>query len=415
MHTYQSPEITVLCMACELYANEEKKAELSHFLSKNSIDWPLLYQLADRHRLKPFLFQALQKSSGCSTGFLTSLQDDCREAATDNLLKLHHYHSVDKLLTENGIDHIALKGIYLAENCYPDSSLRSTGDIDLLINKDDVFKTTQLFQQHGYQLNKKHTIHWQHKKETVLSDLFEVSLFKPFFGNNAFEIDLHWRILGFNIYYILFDLSFIRSNPEISNERIIVLLVAHHGVLNVWQRIYFINDLYFLLKSKPVNWDRLLNELDSFGFKEAFLAGLYWCRTIWGLTLPPPIESLIKSRHVQSMAAAYAKSWKNRQEDEKSYLIVKQFLLFFKSQMNLNGKLKVLFSFIKSRIFRYSLFKVRNTYIYLPKEFGFITVFIRAYQSLLRFLPAKSSSLDAKSDAGNDYNLVSNESSHRAK
>ncbi|WP_020599057.1 nucleotidyltransferase family protein [Spirosoma panaciterrae] len=415
MHINQSPEITVLFMACELYVHQEKTAELTHFLEKNPIDWELLYQLADRHRLKPFLYKALQKSAGCPKRFLTSLQNDCREAATDNLLKLHHYHSVDKLLTENHIDHIALKGIYLAENCYPDTSLRSTGDIDLLIYKEDVFRTTNLFQQYGYQLNKKHAVHWQNKRETVLSDLFEVSLFKPFFGSNAFEIDLHWYILGFNIYYKLFDLSFIRSNPALVNERNIILLVAHHGVFNVWQRIYYINDLYFLLKNKPVHWETLLKELDSVGFKQVFLSGLYWCHTIWGLVLPPQIESLIKSEKVRSMASRYAESWKESQTDEKSYLIVKQFSLFFRAQSHFLGKLNVLGSFIKSRLFRYSLFKVGKKYIYFPKELGFITVFVRVFQSILRFFPDRSNPSGAERNSDNDPQLASRESSQSAR
>lgn len=415
MHINQSPEITVLFMACELYVHQEKTAELTHFLEKNPIDWELLYQLADRHRLKPFLYKALQKSAGCPKSFLKSLQNDCREAATDNLLKLHHYHSVDKLLTENHIDHIALKGIYLAENCYPDTSLRSTGDIDLLINKDDVFRTILLFQKHGYQINKGHTIHWQHNKENTLLDLYEISLYKSFFGSNAFEIDLHWHILGFNIYYKLFDLSFIRSNPALVNERNIILLVAHHGVLNVWQRIYYVNDLYFFLKSKSINWEALLNELEIFGFKEVFFSGLYWCYAIWGLALPAHIESEIKSKHIKSMASAYAKNWNSRQEYVKSYLIVKQFSLFFRAQSHFLGKLNVLGSFIKSRLFRYSLFKVGKKYIYFPKELGFITVFVRVFQSILRFFPDRSNLSGAERNNDKDPHLASRESSQSAR
>lgn len=186
-----SPEVTLMLMVCTLELSPEKKTQLTHFSSQPSLNWDRLYELADRHRLKPFLYRTLLQIPTVSDSFLTALKQDCRKSATDNLLKLHQYHVVAALLNENAIDHLPLKGVYLAEHCYPDSGLRISGDIDILVRKEEAFKTIHLLQTSEYYLSEKHNLHWQQGEQVILSDLFEVSLFKPFFNGSHFDIDLH--------------------------------------------------------------------------------------------------------------------------------------------------------------------------------------------------------------------------------
>ncbi|GAB4027142.1 nucleotidyltransferase domain-containing protein [Spirosoma gilvum] len=415
MNTYQSPEITVLLMACTLDISEEKKAGFIHFLGQNQIDWQLLYVLADRHRLKPFLYRALQKIANCPHEFLEKLQKDYQEDTTDNLLKLHHYHILSNLLIENGIDHIPLKGIYLAENAYPNPGLRPTGDLDILVSEGEVFKTIELLRTNGYELNKVHTIHWQKKKQALLTDLSEVSLFKPFSGKSEFDIDLHWQVLGFNKHYALFGLNYFRLNPELFIEQQIVLLAVHHGITNIWQRIYFINDLYFLLIKKEINWNWLLDELKQYGFEAIFLSGLYWCKKIWALSLPTFIESLVDTVEVEQLAKEYAANWARRESYELSDRIARQLKFMVKAQPGFRHQLKVYRTFFTSRIFQPSTFKFGKSYIYLPQEAGFITIFIRAMRSIWKFLPAKSVVVSVENKTGEDHDLARNESSQSAR
>ncbi|AUD02480.1 nucleotidyltransferase domain-containing protein [Spirosoma pollinicola] len=390
MNTGLSPEITVLLMGCLVDLSTDKQTQINQYIQQQLIDWKRLDTLADRHRLKPFLYRTLLKIPNAPTAFVESLKQDCRITATDNLLKLQHYKEVSALLTEHAIEHIPLKGVYLAEHAYPDSSLRISGDIDLLVGKDDVFRTIRLLQNHAYHLSKKQDLHWQQGEQTILSDLYEVSLFKPFFNDSHFDIDLHWKIMGFNQHYALFDLPYVRSQPEFSTELMIVLLVTHHGVNNVWQQIYYINDLYFSLKGKDINWNWLLQELGRYGFEDVFLAGLYWCVQIWNLSLPATVQTLIGSSKIHSIAEDYAQSWESDKANEFSDLILLQLTRLAKAQTKPGRRLKTYGTFLSSRVFRYSLFRVGPRLIYLPKEVGFLTIFIRATQSLFRFLPARS-------------------------
>lgn len=384
-----SSEVTLLMMACSIELPAEKREKLTQFVTHQPINWNRLYALAERHRLKPFLFRSLRQIPAVSESFIATLKQDCQLTTTDNMLKIHQYHTVATLLSENGIEQIPLKGIYLAEHVYPDSGLRISGDIDLLVKPDDVFATIDLLQKHQYHLSEKQDLQWRQGEKRILSDLYEVSLFKPFFNNSQFDIDLHWKIMGFNQHYALFDLTYVQSQSAFEAERKIVLLATHHGVNNIWQQMYYINDLYFTLVKADVNWPWLLQELSRCGFKEVFLAGLYWCQQIWDLPLPLPVQDLVASARIRSLAEAYARSWEVEKPYEFSHLVLRQLTLLLTAQTSIGDRLKTCATFLTSRVFRYSLFRVGKRLIYVPKELGFITIFIRAVQSLLRFMPGR--------------------------
>ena len=381
----QPVEISMLLMACTLDASTDKQAQVSQLVTQHPPDWNRLHQLATRHRLLPFLYRTLRDVSTVPKAFLTTLQQDCRVIATDNLLKLHQYQLLDELLTENAIDHLPLKGIRLAQRSYPDSSLRSSGDLDVLIRKEDVPKTVQLLQAHEYRLNPQHKVHWQKAQQRIFTDLYEVSLVKPFFNGSHFDLDLHWQIVGFNKHYASFDLAYVRSEPTFTIEHEVVLLVLHHGVTNIWQQIYYINDLYFLLTEKPIDWAWLMQEFRKFGLERVFLAGLYWCQQIWSIKLPPFMQELVASAEVASLVNAYASNWNTEQPYDYSRLIARQLFFFQKAQSQVETQLKIYRTFLSSRLFRYSLFKVGNRLFYVPPKAGILTIFVRAIQSLLRF------------------------------
>lgn len=375
-------------MACTLALSEGKKTQLIQFFEQHPINLDRLYRLAARHKVTPFLYRTLQAIPAVPENFLTTLQNDCRIIATDNLLKLHQYKLLAKRFAENGIDHIPLKGIYLASNCYPDSSLRSIGDLDILVAEDNVFKSIHLLKGDDYHLEQKSKLYMHYDERVLFSDLYEVSLFKPFFNNSRFDIDLHWKFICFNKHYSVYNLQELKSTPELSLEFQIVLLVIHHGVTGVWQTVNYINDLYFLSYGQALDWTWVLQEIRRNGLEQVFLVGLHWCQQIWELQLPPLIQELLTNERVHSLAKIYEKNWETSEPVASSSLILAQLTFFLKAQTQLRNQIKIVFTFCTSRIFSYGTFKLGKRTIYVPKQLGFITVFIRALRSLLRFIPA---------------------------
>jgi Uncharacterised nucleotidyltransferase len=386
MKSGYSPEITVLLHGCAVEISEDKKSQLTRFLTHHSLDWERLYTLANWHRLTPFLYQTLQYISGIPENFLAKLRNDCQLSAIDTLLKQREYHQVTELLTTHGIAHVTYKGVYLAENFYPNTSLRICGDIDILVGKEEAPKAIRLLQSHQYHLNQLHTSYWSHNEYSLLDDLPEVSLFKPFFGNNnQFDIDLHWSIVCFNKHYKSFTLSDFQAHSDFSAELQVILLVTHHGVTDLWQRIFYINDLYFLLKDKMIDWTWLLQKLQLYGLEKTFLVGLHWCQQIWNLPLPPFVQALLKASNVRSIAGAYEKNWEVSHSIKGSNLVLTQLMFFTKAQTHLRQLVKIYFTFFTSRVFRASTFRFGEHLLYIPQELGVITIFIRATRSIYNF------------------------------
>jgi len=384
MKSGHSPELMVLLQVCTINLSADRKSKLVNYIAEYPLNWERLYTLATWHRLTPFLYRTLQDVPDIPEGFLTRIQNDCRLSAADTLLKLHEYHQVATLLTKYGIEHMAYKGVFFAKNCYPDSSLRVCGDIDILIGTKDAPKAIRLLQLHKYHLNQLHTSYWNYDNHSLLDDLPEVSLFKPFFGHH-FDIDLHWSIVCFNKHYKSFQLSDSLSHPTFATELHIVLLVTHHGLTNLWQRIYYINDLYFLLNDKVIDWTWLLQTLRQHGLEKVFLMGLLWCHQIWELPLPDSVKALVDGNNLKSLLVVCERKWEENQAIEGSNLVVKQLIFFTKAQTQFNKLLKIYGTFLTSRVFRASIFKIGKRMIYIPENWGFITIFIRATRSLYRF------------------------------
>lgn len=385
----RSPEIILLLMACTHELTVDAKKKLAEFLAQHSLNWDRLYALANRHRIVPFVYRALQQLPDIPQKLLDDLQNESRAIATNNLIKLHHYRQFDQLLTENRLTHLPLKGIHLAASCYPDSGLRSIGDLDILVRKEDALATIHLLKSEGYQPNQKHDRYQQYDERSMLTDLQEISLFKPFFNNSHFDIDLHWGLVCLNKDYKIFDLNEIQAQPAYATEWHVILLVTHHGGTNIWQLIYFVNDLYFLLKGKSIDWTWLMQELRRYGLETIFLAGLHWCQQIWQLALPPVVQPLIRMEKVQLMVAAYEKNWEAAETIAFSKLVMDQLTFFAKAQTQPSRQVKIGLTFFSSRIFRAATFKVGDRLFYIPKELGLLTVFVRAVRSLYRFRPTQ--------------------------
>ncbi len=201
---------------------------------QHALNWDRLLKLANYHRITPLLYRALQAVRFVPDSFLSTLRQECLLVTTDNLIKLREYHRVAAILDGQKIDHVAFKGIYLAEHSYPERGLRPIGDMDILVDGKDLYKTIDVLVPDGYQVGDKYKPYLKHSEGVIWEDLHEVSLLKPYFSTSRFDIDLHWRVDCLLKEIGTFELSDFRSAPGFTIENQIILLILHHGVTNSW-------------------------------------------------------------------------------------------------------------------------------------------------------------------------------------
>ena len=106
--------------------------------------WDDVLELALRHGVAPLLLRALE-ANGVLVEYpdrvRTSLEQERRATALDNLRKYGQFRRVAQALRDANIPVMALKGLHVAELVYRDISLRSMSDMDILVPRLEVQRT----------------------------------------------------------------------------------------------------------------------------------------------------------------------------------------------------------------------------------------------------------------------------------
>lgn len=114
-----------------------------------------------------------------------TLQSVRRQAAVRNMRLFSETADVIRTLQAADISVILLKGLHLAEQVYPDVSMRTMGDIDLLLHRTDIDVAFRLLEKDGF------TPHKIHKTEDEVKQHHHLPvLSKP----DSSPLELHWNI-----------------------------------------------------------------------------------------------------------------------------------------------------------------------------------------------------------------------------
>ncbi len=132
---------------------------------------------------------------GLPEGLRRALGNEARTAAMDSLFRESEQQRVSKLLLQEGLCGLLLKGNAIALWLYPQPYLRATGDIDLLFaSRDDAHRAAQALSGVGYQL-----------AFNPGSMNFEMTSRLTTNGFHRGEVDLHWRLINSVLYADIFS------------------------------------------------------------------------------------------------------------------------------------------------------------------------------------------------------------------
>lgn len=137
-----------------------------------------LYTLAKSHDMAHVVASALEKCEKLSEDEISQKFQKQQLLAVYRYQQLQHeLEKICRLLCEQGIPHLPLKGAII-RNCYPEPWMRTSCDIDLLIPEESLDAVTALLvENHGYRQEGK-------------KDFHDVSLFSP----GGVHLELHFSI-----------------------------------------------------------------------------------------------------------------------------------------------------------------------------------------------------------------------------
>lgn len=143
------------------------------------IEWRDVLNLAAYHKVDEMVFCAVEKlRNKPDQMILDKMYAQHEKNQLVNTIQLAEAEMILNEITVKGIDILPLKG-YVLKSLYPDSNYRQMGDLDYLLEEENLSKAGQILQELGYTAD-----------DVGLEDSHDVYTKKPYL-----EVELHRRLL----------------------------------------------------------------------------------------------------------------------------------------------------------------------------------------------------------------------------
>lgn len=153
MSNHSKLDLTFLSKELKLLIQLVKsKNELKDIDQLQNIDWRLFLDLVHHHRCQPIIYLKLKDMP--QTIVPLEVIQALQQTYTKNTFKMlqlsGEMEQISKLFAENEIKTLFLKGPALARHLYGDISLRTSKDLDVLVQETDLDKVDALLLASGY-------------------------------------------------------------------------------------------------------------------------------------------------------------------------------------------------------------------------------------------------------------------------
>ncbi|WP_010678056.1 nucleotidyltransferase domain-containing protein [Bacillus timonensis] len=272
--------------------------------SLDQMDWDHILKLVLHHRLYPLLYSKISvlEKMRIPTKVVKTISYYYQKNTFQMLHLCGQMEYVSKLFISNGISPLFLKGPVLATDLYGDISLRTSGDLDVLISIEDLERAEELLIEEGYIKDE--------YIQTVLNDWkWRHHHFTYFHPKKGIKLEIHWRLNpaptkepSFHELWNRKRVSTITKYPVyiLGSEDLFFFLVTH-GARHGWSRLRWLLDIHMLVQ-KELHWPGLRNLLHK--YKTIHIAGqalLLTCNLL-DTEITEEMEPLIKSNRSQLLA-----------------------------------------------------------------------------------------------------------------
>ncbi|MET3319928.1 UNVERIFIED_ORG: hypothetical protein ABIC97_003025 [Peribacillus simplex] len=214
-------------------------------------DWEFFLQLAMHHRVYPLIYSKLKivDEALIPKYVIENLYQEYKKNTFKMLFFSGEMENLSKLFDENQIRLLFLKGPVIAFDIYGDISLRTSKDLDILVQKTDLNRVEELLLSYGYEREE-------------LQDKFEKSRHHIIFFHpqKKIEIEIHWRLNppplkepSFNELWDRKRVSTLTTYQVyfLGEEDLFLYLIAH-GSRHGWFRLRWLADIDQIIRNKVI-------------------------------------------------------------------------------------------------------------------------------------------------------------------
>jgi hypothetical protein len=291
-----------------------------------------------------------------------------------------------KLLEENGIPALSIKGPVLSQMIHGDVTQRQYADIDILLERSDMYRAVKILTDVG--CTTEHPIEFLNN-ETLLDVAKDYSVFS---ATHNIHVEFHWQLfLNRQVKKSKINL-FRDSNPicvinqygiktlEPDANMIYLLL---HGSKHMWERLEWIVDIDRLirLRGDEIDWDRLCQLAREMEIEVMFYLGLAVVHDLFQTPLKDEIIEKIASMEKVTQAKEFIvkRILENTIHEQATKSV--PFVNLFKMRLNKDSRLGVI------RHYFATLFSLKDFDVYMvniPNKLSFLYHFVRLYR-MFRF------------------------------
>jgi hypothetical protein len=282
-------EWSLLLEACSTIPSDQKQLRLRAVLSL-PVHWEELTALAERHGVQPLLYDALNAvRDAIPAEPMHELEQRSQTNLHKTLLLARELIRIVHQLRSLDVDVMPYKGPALAEFLYRDVALRQTGDIDLLVRREQFSRIQQALCTIGYLPQERFS---EPELRAYLKSGYEC-VFDGAAGRNILEVQ--WAFEP-RFYSVDFDMNgvFDRAMPvEVAGQEMktpspadLFLILAVHAAKHVWERLIWICDLARLMSLPSMDWDSIASQAASMGVLRIMTCSMLLANRLLGAPIP---------------------------------------------------------------------------------------------------------------------------------
>lgn len=341
-------ETKMLLAYLKLDENEE-----GFFLSahKRKLDWNLILQLVFHHRVYPSVYRKMK--SFHDQWVPNHVVETLKREVQMNTIRMLHLTSEMGFIARQFSDHqirtLFLKGPALAHDLYGEISLRTSCDLDLLVDIHDLEKAENLLVQKGYVKDD--------YIRTILSDWkwrhHHVTYFHP---EKKTKIEIHWRLSPGPAKEPSFEELWSRRRMSSLNPMSIWILgledlfifLASHGARHGWSRLRWLEDIRQLSQKQP-DWLQIRKLMKSYQSSHIGGQTILLASQLLNMKMPVEMESLTvgnRSHQLAQDVSFYLKQMVNLHTEPVPEDVARYHKRHLFSLMSVRQKLVFIMSFL---------------------------------------------------------------------
>lgn len=273
-------ETALLLMCTRSYFKTAEYSEINHYINSNKIDWINFKRLASYHRIRPIVYQSLLL---CEVDIdeMKEFKFELQQYTIRNWELARETERVVALFENRGIKATPYKGTMFSKQFYGDLVSRTSSDIDLFINWENLYQCIDILKKEGYipewPLENFYT--WNENLKNSENE-YNMDLYKN--GERLFHIELHWDISSKQIAISKKATEILehkkenilllnRAIPCLTDESHFITILLHHASKDTYSYLRNLADILQAAQQiQETEWSIIQTKLTTIGHHQSY-------------------------------------------------------------------------------------------------------------------------------------------------